>query len=164
MHNVTLIYSTLRATALTEISKIMLPPPPPPPASLETKHGSWSATYLYEQPLAPTWGVFASGGISDGDPNPIRWQFYGGIGGDGLLRGRPKDRFGLGYYYVGLSAALKDALSPAIRLRDEHGGELFYDFAVNDYLRLAADAQVIEPFRSRFNTATVLGIRGLIKL
>jgi porin len=49
------------------------------------------------------WGPFLRFGVSDGDPNPVKWNIAAGIGGKGPFPGRDNDRWGAGFYYVDLS-------------------------------------------------------------
>jgi porin len=67
-----------------------------PTAPLNHESSSWSVSYDFDQYL---WqppddakhgiGVFLSIGASDGNPNPIKFAFLAGIGGKGLVPGRP---------------------------------------------------------------------------
>ena len=57
-----------------------------PPAPRET--GSWSVFYTFDQTLGTiccdpkrAWGLFGNAGISDGNPNPIRYSANAGVGG-----------------------------------------------------------------------------------
>ena len=104
-------------------------------------------------------GLFGRVGYSSGESNPIE-QFYSiGVGGQGILRERDKDTYGLGYYYVKLSDDLPDFLN----LNSEQGVELFYNIEVTPWFHLTPDVQVIvNPgggFQDR-DVAVVYGIRG----
>jgi porin len=44
-------------------------------------------------------GLFARAGVGDDDTLPIDFHVSGGLGGRGLVAGRPDDHFGLGYFY-----------------------------------------------------------------
>ena len=48
-------------------------------------------------------GIFGRFGASDGNPNPMHYFYSIGIGGKGIIPGRPLDRFGIGYYYMDVS-------------------------------------------------------------
>ena len=55
-------------------------------------------------------GLFARAGWADGDTNPVRWSVSGGLGGRGIIPGRDRDLFGIGYYYISFeSSRLTDA-------------------------------------------------------
>jgi porin len=101
-------------------------------------------------------GVFTRFGLSDGDPNPVRWNGAGGLGGAGLIPGRKGDRCGLGAFYLDVSG---EDLLRGLRVDDEWGAELFYNVAVTAWLHVTADAQVVEPGLPRADTAWVFGLR-----
>jgi len=44
--------------------------------------------------------------IADGNPNPIRSSFIGGVAGHAIVPGRPLDVFGVAYYFSDLSNEL----------------------------------------------------------
>ena len=56
------------------------------------------------------------------------------------------------------SSDLEDALTGLLRIRDEHGLEIFYNFAVTPWASLGADLQVIKPSLAD-DTAVFLGLR-----
>jgi porin len=87
---------------------------------------------------------------------------FGGVGGTGLIPGRSLDNWGLGYYYAVLSPYLKDSLAPSLRIRDEQGWEIFYNFAVTPWLVLGADLQIIRPSLAN-ETAVFFGLRTVIR-
>lgn len=133
------------------------------PATAPPQHGSWAVNYGFDQLLVVDpnndrrgWGVFGNIGMSDGDPNPIRWFLNAGVAGMSPLRSRPYDSFGAAYHYLGTSRALRNAFS----LGDEQGCELYYDAAVTKWFRLTADIQVINLAQPAADTALVLGLRG----
>jgi len=49
--------------------------------------------------------VFLSVGASDGNPNPVKFAFLAGIGGKGVVPGRPQDSFGVGIARTQFSGA-----------------------------------------------------------
>jgi porin len=127
-----------------------LPPQLIPPPS--EKRGRYWLGYSFEQTLwqspadpKKAWGLFGQVATDDGNPNSYKWAALGGIGGTGLLPGRPNDRFGVGAFYYGYSRQLKEALAPLVTLGDEYGAELFYNVAVTKWFRVTADLQVIAP-------------------
>ena len=79
----------------------------------------------------------------------------GGVGGTGLFPKRPLDRFGGGYLYYAVSPYLKQGLAPFVAIRNEQGGEAFYNFAVTPWLRVTADFQIIIPTLAKSDTAVV---------
>ena len=93
-----------------------------------TKRGPWYVglsmqQYLIRDPANPArgWGGFAEITKSDGNPNPLDWSSYVGIGGSSLLPGRPDDRFGVAYFQFGVSKDLKGGVAPVFNLRDRVG-------------------------------------------
>lgn len=102
------------------------------------------------------WGPFLRAGLSDGDPNPVRWNMALGLGGKGLIPGRDADGWGAGLYYLKIS---NEGLLSAAHLDDEVGGEVFYNIAITPALHATLDSQWISSARPRQDTAWVLGAR-----
>ncbi len=133
-------------------------------SALERKGSDWSVhydfdQYLYMLPGKPDQGVglFGRIGLSDGEVNPIQ-QFYSiGLGGKGMIPGRDKDSFGMGYYYL----AASDKLPPPIEqtTRDEQGVELYYNLALTPWFHVTPDLQIISPARKSVDTTVVAGLR-----
>ncbi len=120
--------------------------------------------YLYQSKENPREGVglFGQFGISDGNPNRLYWSAHVGLGGTGLIPGRSRDNWGVGYYYAAPSTDLKDSLARILKIRDEQGGEIFYNFTVTPWLTVGADLQVIKPSLAD-DTAVFSGLRTVIK-
>jgi len=120
--------------------------------------------YLYQSKENPKEGVglFGQFGISDGNPNRLYWSGHVGLGGVGLIPGRSRDNWGVGYYYASPSNDLKDLPGSIQKIEDEHGGEIFYNFAVTPWLTVGADLQVIKPSLAD-DTAVFSGLRTVIK-
>ena len=116
---------------------------------------------LMQGPVTPGkgLGVYAKAAIADGNPNPIRASFSGGLAGHALSRARPRDSFGIGYFYYNFSDDLQDALDPLVRFRDEQGVEVFYNLALTPWLRLTADLQFIDPAVASDQWMVVGGLR-----
>jgi len=152
--------------------------------TIAKKDGSWAAYYNFDQFLYETdkaaghgVGVFARFGASDGNPNLMQYFYSAGVGGKGLIPGRPLDQFGIGYYYLSIKNPTLQVPIVGTKsfLRDEWGFEAFYNVAVTPWMLLTPDIQVIGPAqkhpigRNRFGlpvigqesigTATVLGVR-----
>jgi porin len=138
-----------------------------PPTALATPvRSSWWITYLFDQALwvdsadkTRSWGVFGNFGVSDGNPNPIKWSAIGGIGGSSPIQGRKQDSFGIGYYYLGYSDDFKHVARLLIPVRDERGLELFYNLGATPWCHITADLQVITPTLGFADTSVVLGLR-----
>jgi porin len=130
------------------------------------KTGSWAVGYFFDQavwvsPDDPkrVWGVFGKLGIADDNPNPIRWTAIAGVSGASPIRGRTRDTFGVGYFYLGISDKLKQSALPLTPLRNEQGVELYYNARVTPWFQLTPDLQVVVPFEKQVNTALLVGLR-----
>ena len=150
-----------------------------PVQPLNKKSDTWSVYYNFDQYL---WhpggdqtkgiGVFFRFGASDGNPNPVKYFYSAGVGGKGVVPGRPRDTFGVGWARTELSA---DAV-PFLRKRFDLGldredaVEMFYNFSITPALNASLDLQIIDPalkktfntVRDRFegvDTAVVAGLR-----
>ncbi len=128
--------------------------------------GSWSVYANFYQSLwvdaaeeRRNWGLFGQFGVSDGNPNPVRFVANGGVGGRSMVPGRKYDTFGFGYFYLGLSDDFKALARPILPQRDEYGVELFYNLAVTPWARLTADLQVARPSTVAFDAAVIPGVR-----
>ncbi|HAR96509.1 MAG TPA: hypothetical protein DCR97_11190 [Deltaproteobacteria bacterium] len=148
--------------------------------TIEEQKGSWNVYYNFDQYLYEAKkgsgqgiGIFGRFGASDGNPNPMQYFYSIGIGGKGIIPGRPLDRFGLGYYYMDVkSPKFTGLFATRELLRDEYGFEAFYNIAITPWMQLTPDIQVIRPAQKDFvdtkglvpvrknvDTATVLGLR-----
>lgn len=130
------------------------------------ERGSWWMTYLFDQALwvdpadkTRSWGFFGNFGLSDGKPNPIKWDAIVGIGGSSPIPGRKHDTFGAGCFYLGYSDDFKNVARLVVPVRDERGLELFYNAAVTPWCHMTADLQVVTPTLSHAGTSVVLGLR-----
>ncbi|QDT53077.1 Porin B precursor [Caulifigura coniformis] len=131
-----------------------------------TEDGSWAAYANFYQALwadskddTKSWGVFGQFGISDGNPNPIRFVANMGLSGRSMVPHRPLDTFGLGFFYLGLSENFKDLAEPILPQQDEYGTELFYNYAVTPWCRVTADLQVARPSTQGLDTPVIPGVR-----
>ena len=149
---------------------------PAQPANRESS--TWSVSYAFDQYL---WqpkgdakhgiGVFFSVGVSDGNPNPIKYALTAGVGGKGVL-GRPDDSFGVGIARTQFSSAFVPMLRERLNLGLDHEDafEAYYNLAVTGWLTATADLQIIDPALKKaldptglglvnVDTATVVGLR-----
>lgn len=117
---------------------------------------------LWVDPCAPQrkFGLFTAWGITDGDPNPISWSMFAALQGQGLIRNRPADTMGVGYFYTGLTDEVKRFARPVLDLNDVSGVELYYNVAVTPWFHLTPDLQITEPTNQNLDTATTIGFRG----
>jgi porin len=159
------LYSNQRGTDLTTLDDLLIPPWPET-VSLKNQRYYFAYTfdqYLYQSKENPKegFGLFGQFGISDGNPNRLYWSGHVGVGGTGLIPGRSRDNWGVGYYYAAPSSDLKDSLATIVRIRNEQGCEVFYNFSVTPWLVLGADMQIISPSLAN-STAVFGGLRTVI--
>jgi len=153
-------------------------------ARLQPEKGSWNISYNFDQYLYQPRkdvdqgiGIFSRLGVSDGNPNFMKFFGSFGVGGKGMFESRPYDQFGLGYYYININnPTLQTFLQTQKFLRNEYGFEAFYNAAITPWLLLTPDLQIIRGAqkdqvsitqglivprigRANINTATVLGFR-----
>jgi porin len=158
-------YSTADYRSVDPAAYLQLPPPllgaggPVESESWSLYANSYQAVWVDPAVEGRTWGFFGQFGISDGNPNPIRFVANGGVGGRSMFAGRTLDTFGVGYFYIGLSNQFKTLASPIQPQEDERGVELFYNFAVTPWCRLTYDLQVADPSTSAYDTAIINGLR-----
>jgi porin len=160
-------YSTKDGTDLSTLDGSSIPDPPPGTVGIKNSRYYFAYTfdqYLYQSKENPKEGVglFGQFEISDGNPNKLYWMGFGGVGGTGLIPGRSLDNWGVGYYYAALSPYLKDSLAPSLRIREEQGVEIFYNFALTPWFTLGADLQIIRPSLAN-DTAVFFGLRNVIR-
>lgn len=134
--------------------------------------GSWSLLYVLEQQL---WadpcnaqrniGLLSQWGIADPQTCPYEWGCNVALQSKGLVPSREQDAIGMAYFYNGLSGDFKNLFDRRLtRVDDLQGVELYYNAAITPWFHLTTDLQLVEPARSREDTALVLGLRGKIDL
>ena len=137
---------------------------PAEPANRESS--TWSVNYAFDQylwqPAGDTKhgiGVFFSAGASDGNPNPIKYAFIAGLGGNGVP-GRPDDSFGVGIARTQFSSAFVPFLRQRLNLGLDHEDalEAYYNFAITGWLTATADLQVIDPGLKKSLNSSELGL------
>ena len=159
------VYSTQEGFDFRDLPALALPSDSA--AALSTKNKYWFSSVSFQQYLmqnhdnpAEGWGIFGQAGISDGNPNPFKWSVVAGLAGTSPLPSRNLDRWGIGYFYYGLSSELKEGLAALGQgVRNEYGIEAFYNHAFTPWFRLTADAQWVRPGTVGFSDAIVLGLR-----
>jgi porin len=141
------------------------------------KDSTWAMFYGFDQYL---WhpggdrtrgvGVFFNFGASDGKANPVKYSYSMGIGGKGVVPGRPHDTFGVGWARTEFSDNFLPFLREQLRLglEREDAVEIFYNASVTAWLNATVDLQVIEPALTRtlassglesVDTTVVAGLR-----
>jgi porin len=123
-----------------------------PAAPLNRESKTWAAVYSFEQFL---WqpagdhkrgiGMFFSAGVSDGRANPIEYSYSLGLVGKGVVPGRPRDDFGIGWARTEFSdnfvPYLRDAFD--LGLDREDAVELYYNASVTPWLTISPSLQII---------------------
>ena len=139
---------------LTDILAQFFPNLLVPAQAPNRKSSSWAISYAFDQYF---WqpdnnpkrgiGVFFGFGASDGNPNPIHYAFLTGIGGKGVVPGRPDDSFGLGIARTQFSSAFLPFLRQQLNLglQREDAIEMYYNASITQWLNLTADLQIINP-------------------
>ena len=165
-HSFSYTVTTKRYTPFDAIKQIVIPGPPL--NQIDPKGGSFSISYVGRQFVVERdkddgWGIFTQVSIADKDTSPVTRFFDIGLGGNGLLKARRQDDFGMAYGYTGLSTVLTNNLNLVtlgnVRPHAEHQFEGFYNLHITPWLRLTADIQIIRPVVSRANTAVIPGAR-----
>lgn len=173
-HHIGGIWKHLDQTDLT----INEPPPglfpQPTLANFPTKSDAWTIYYGFDQYFVEYegesqkgWGLFGRASISDGNPTPVRYFLSAGIGGDSAIRANKKDKWGIGWYYVGASNEFGRIPQLLFGPRDGQGVELYYNFEVNPWLNVTPDIQFLRPGAGALvndNDAFVYGLRVNLKL
>jgi porin len=127
---------------------LIIPAMPP-----NKENSSWAVGYAFDQYLwqpagDPKHGVgaFFSFGVSDGNPNPIKYAFLTGIGGKGVP-GRLDDSYGVGFARTQFSSAFVPFLRERLGLGLDHEDtfELYYNLALTGWLTVTPDLQVVNP-------------------
>ena len=145
---------------------------------MNTTSNTWSVYYNFDQFLwspkgDPNSGIgaFFRFGISDGIANPVKYAYNVGLGGKGIVPGRPRDSFGIGWARTQMSSDYVPFLRQKLNLGldKEDAVEMYYNFSVTKWLNATLDLQVIEPALNKFldssnrlqnmNTSVVGGLR-----
>ena len=125
-----------------------------PTQPLNRVSDTWAVMYGFDQYL---WqpggdstrgvGVFFNFGASDGEANPVKYSYAVGIGGNGVVLGRPRDRFGVGWTRTDLSRHFFPFLRKQLDLGLDHEDavEMYYNAALTPWLNATLDLQVVDP-------------------
>lgn len=150
-----------------------------PTEPLKQVHSTWAMYYNFDQYLwSPEGhpdrgiGVFFRFGASDGVANPIKYTYNVGLGGKGIVPGRPSDNFGIGWARTELSEHFIPFLRQELRLGlgREDAIELYYNAAFAPWISTALDLQIIDQALARtldssgtqlrnLDTAVIVGLR-----
>jgi porin len=135
---------------LSEIFDHLGLPASPQPLNMESE--TWAVVYSFEQFL---WqpagdhqrgiGMFFSAGASDGKANPIKYSYSLGLVGKGVVPGRPRDDFGIGWVRTEFSDNFVPYLRNTLDLGLDHEDavELYYNASITPWLSVSPSFQVI---------------------
>jgi porin len=139
---------------LSEVIDLLSPGVTASTTPLKQEHSTWAVLYNFDQYLwspdhAPDRGIgiFFRFGVTDGNPNPFQYGYNVGIGGKGVVPGRPRDSFGIGWSRVDFSRDLLSGLRQqlGLGLSHEDAVEIYYSAAIAPWLYVTADLQIVEP-------------------
>jgi porin len=132
----------------------------------DIKSSAWTVTYRFDQVLYADsqdpqrrWTLNSDWGLTDGNPNPIRWFANFSLVGNSPFLDRENDTIGIGYYHLGVSGG---PFLTSLGFEAEDGIELFYNAAVTPWFHLTPDLQILDPSRRSNETALLIGVRGRI--
>jgi porin len=153
-----------------------------PVEPLNRKNSTWAVAYTFDQYLwqparDPTRGigVFFTFGATDGNPNPVKYSYAAGIGGKGVVPGRPNDNFGIGWARTQFSSKFVPFLRQQLDLGLDHEDalEMYYSAAITPWLNATADLQIVRPALEKalgsdnrlrdMDTAVVAGLRFYVR-
>jgi porin len=124
-----------------------------------TTSNTWAVYYNFDQFLwSPTGqpdkgiGAFFRFGISDGIANPVKYAYNVGLGGKGVVPGRPADSFGIGWARTQMSSDFVPFLRQKLNLGldKEDAVEMYYNVSVTKWLNATLDLQVIDPALNKY--------------
>jgi len=158
----TLMASSIDATSLDNSPYVLLPSSGKTP-ELKSNAFTFDLTfdqYLWWDPAEKKgFGLFGMFGFSEANPSPLDAFGHLGVGGNSPIPGRSDDTFGAGYFFTGVSNALKFSFDPLLRLRNEQGFEGYYNVAVTNWSKVTADFQFIDPFAIGSKTRGFFSVR-----
>ena len=104
--------------------------------------------------------LWLTGAVADKEPSFARWTILGTVEALGLLDARPMDRMGLAGWYTAWNDNYEDELRLiGISPRNVFGFELYYNLAINRWLRLTADLQLVQNRDKADDRAVIPGAR-----
>ena len=116
----------------------------------------WNTTthMLDGQPELEGLGIFGSITFADEDTNPWRTSVAFGVGGRGLIPGRPNDLFGIGGFYNDLAS--NQLVSTADYEEDYAGMEAFYNLFITPAVRFSVNAQYLPSVLPGIKASTMI--------
>jgi porin len=142
----------------------LLTPVQPP----RRENNTWAVYYGFDQYL---WqpagdskrgvGLFFTFGASDGVVNPVKYSYNVGVGGNGVVPGRPGDNLGIGWARTDYSSNFVPFLRDQLGLGLDHDDvvEMFYNAAVTAWLGATVDLQIVNPALKKAVSSSGTGLR-----
>ena len=159
---ITATYSTAEGADWSQIGL-------PPGSQTTAKKGSYNVAVELSHMLVASadvpgkgLGLYGKAAIADGNPNPFKRSFVGGVAGRAIVPGRPLDYFGVGYFFYDVSDQLQDAVAPVGSLEDEQGVEAYYTFVPAPWLRLTANVQWVNSANGANPSVWLGGLRARV--
>jgi porin len=110
--------------------------------------------------------ILIGGTLGPDEPQFAQWNLFASVEAYGPMAVRPGDRMGVSFWYNWLAEPFVDTLSDLpvdpIRLRDTWGFELYYNVAINKWLHLTADLQLVQNENKGDDFAVIPGVRLVI--
>jgi porin len=110
--------------------------------------------------------ILIGGTLGPDEPQFAQWNLFTALEAYGPMALRPHDRMGVAFWYNWLSDDFVDTLADLpvdpIRLRDTWGFELYYNIAINKWLHLTADLQLVKNEFKGDDLAVIPGVRLVI--
>ncbi len=98
-------------------------------------------------------------------PQFAQWNLFANVEAYGLIKSRPHDRMGVAGWWNGLSPKYKDLVSPAVAdVRNLYGFEAYYNFAINNWLHLTPNLQLVMNEWADDDLAVIPGVRLVIDI
>jgi porin len=144
---------------------------PIPSLSDNTKKPWAAVSYIYQELWNGGKGdprkvyLFMGGAIADKDPSFARWNTFASIEAIGALPIRPNDRAGISGWYTAVNDNVKDLLGSLpvpVDVGDSWGLEFYYNVAINHWLHITGDLQLVQNANKSDDIAVVPGVRFVI--
>src|SRR5262245_13712683 len=105
-------------------------------------------------------GLFFTFGASDGVVNPVKYSYNVGIGGNGVVPGRSRDNFGIGWARSDLTSNFAPFLRTQLNLGLDHDDaiEMYYNAVLTGWLSAALDLQIVNPAIKKRPSASGTGL------
>jgi len=106
-------------------------------------------------------GMFFTFGASDGIVNPVKYSYNVGIGGNGIVPGRPHDNFGVGWSRADLTSNFVPFLRTQLNLGLDHDDavETYYNAWLTRWLGATLDLQIINPALKKTINSSGTGLK-----